>query len=225
MSEKNVNYIHEVNDMKKTDIILLSGLIGAIIFSNFASFKSTLSGLEKGVLRMHILANSDSEEDQQLKLKVRDRLLECSDDLFGGCDTLDKMKKTAAEKIDDINAVVYDVIKENGFDYGFHTEIANMNFDERVYGDITMPAGNYDALRITLGEAKGHNWWCVMYPPLCIPAAEDVTSDEKSAEEHFTKDELDIMKNPENYRVKFKCVEVFNNIKKKIDKIQFKHDS
>lgn len=205
--------------MKKTDIILLSGLIGAIIFSNLSGFEASLSGLEHEVLRMHILANSDSEQDQQLKIKVRDRLLENSEELFGGCDTLDEMKEAAAEKMQDINGIVNTVIAENGFDYKAETNLVNMEFDPRVYGDITMPAGSYDALRITIGEAKGHNWWCVMYPPLCIPAAEEVSSDSNAAEEFFSEDELDIMKNPENYKVKFKCVELFRNIKKKISGI------
>lgn len=205
--------------MKKTDIILLSGLIGAIIFSNFAAFESTLSGLENGVLRMHILANSDSDEDQRLKLKVRDRLLENSEEIFGGCDTLEEMESAAAEKLDAINDIALDVIHENGFDYGVQTRLVNMEFDERVYGDITMPAGNYEALRITIGDANGRNWWCVMYPPLCIPAAENVEADSSAAEAYFSSDELDIMENPEDYKVKFKCVEIFKGLRKKISGI------
>lgn len=205
--------------MKKTDIILLGGLIGAIIFSNFAQFDATLSGLENEVLRMHILANSDSEEDQQLKIKVRDSLLEHSEEIFGGCGSLEEMKSTAEEKLDYINDIVLEVIDENGFDYGAHSSLVNMEFDDRVYGDLTMPAGDYDALRITIGEAQGHNWWCVMYPPLCIPAAETVDADADTAGDYFSRDELDLMENPDDYQVKFKCAEVFKGLKKKISKI------
>lgn len=205
--------------MKKTDIILLGGLIGAIVFSNFASFGRTLSNIEKDVLRMHILANSDSDEDQQLKLKVRDKLLENSQEIFGECSTLEEMESMAAQKLDVINDIALSVIEENGFEYGVQTNLVNMDFDERVYGDITMPAGNYEAVRITLGEAKGHNWWCVMYPPLCIPVAEEISADKNAAEAHFTPEELDIMENPEDYKVKFKCVEIFKGLKKKISGI------
>lgn len=205
--------------MKKTDIILIGGLIGAILFSNIAQFQSTLSGLENEVLRMHILANSDSEEDQQLKIKVRDSLLEHSEEIFGECSTLEEMKDTAGENLDYINDIVLEVIDENGFDYSAQSSLVNMEFDDRVYGGLTMPAGNYDALRITIGEAQGHNWWCVMYPPLCIPAAETVSADTDTAEDYFTKEELDVMENPENYQVKFKCAEVFKGIKKKISEI------
>lgn len=202
--------------MKKTDIILLGGLIGAIIFTNFAEFETTLSGLENEVLRMHILANSDSEEDQQLKIKVRDELLEHSEEIFGGCSSLDEMKNTAVKKLDYINDIVLEVIDENGFDYGAQSSLVNMEFDDRVYGDLTMPAGNYDALRITIGEAQGHNWWCVMYPPLCIPAAETVSADSDTAGDYFSREELDLMEHPEDYQLKFRCAEVFKGLKKKI---------
>ncbi|MGN0614358.1 MAG: stage II sporulation protein R [Porcipelethomonas sp.] len=202
--------------MKKTDIILLTGLIGSIAFTNFADFGSTLYSIENDVLRMHILANSDSEEDQQLKLSVRDKLLEKSGEIFGGCETLEEMKQCAQEKKEEINSIALDVIHQNGYDYTVDTQVVNMEFDAREYGDITMPAGNYDALRVTIGEAEGHNWWCVMYPPLCLPAAESVEADEKTAEEYFSSKQLDVMENPEDYKVKFRCAEWFASLKKAI---------
>lgn len=212
------NLFNEVTDMKKTDVILLTGLIGSIVFSNFAGFEKKLDNIEHEVLRMHILANSDTEYDQNLKLRVRDKLLENSDEIFSGCENLEEMKIRANEKLDDINDIVLDVIHANGYDYAASTQLVNMEFDTREYGDITMPAGKYDALRITIGEAQGHNWWCVMYPPLCIPAAEKVESDEQAAEDYFEAEELDIMKNPEKYEVRFKCVELFRELKEKLKK-------
>ena len=204
--------------MKKTDIILLTGLIGSIIFSNFAGFEKKLDKIEHEVLRMHILANSDTEYDQNLKLKVRDKLLENSDEIFGGCENLEEMKIRANEKLDEINDIVLDVIHANGYNYTVQAQLVNMEFDAREYGDITMPAGKYDALRVTIGEAEGHNWWCVMYPPLCIPAAEKVESDEQAAEDYFEAEELDIMKNPDKYEVRFKCVELFRGLREKLSK-------
>lgn len=199
--------------MKKTDIILLAGLIGSILFTNFADFGKTLYSIENEVLRMHILANSDTEEDQMLKLCVRDRLLEKSDEIFEGCETLEEMKKCAEENEEKINSIALDVIHEKGYDYTVNTEVVNMEFNNRVYGDITMPAGTYDALRVTIGEAKGKNWWCVMYPPLCLPAAEEVTSDKDTADDYFDPKQMDMMENPQDYQVKFKCVEWFRKIK------------
>ncbi|MDE6103498.1 MAG: stage II sporulation protein R, partial [Oscillospiraceae bacterium] len=125
--------------MKKTDVILFTGLIGSIIFSNFAGFEKNLDNIEHEVLRMHILANSDTEYDQNLKLKVRDRLLENSDVIFGGCGSLEEMKSRANEKLGEINDIVLEVIHENGYNYTAQTQLVNMEFDTREYGDITMP--------------------------------------------------------------------------------------
>ncbi|MGN0622279.1 MAG: stage II sporulation protein R [Porcipelethomonas sp.] len=202
--------------MKKFDIVIIAGFIGALIFSDFTGVSRTLDSLQNDVLRMHILANSDSREDQELKLKVRDRLLECSEKIFGGADSLEEMKEKAKEKLDDINELVGQVIHENGYDYKSETMLVNMEFDEREYGEITMPAGNYDALRVTIGEAGGHNWWCVMYPPLCIPAAEKAEGDTDAAEKYFDSDQVDMMENPDDYEIRFKCIEVFRKIKDKL---------
>lgn len=215
MSAVYVKIIHEVIDMKKFDIVLLAGFLGALVFSDLSGVNRTLERLQSGVLRMHILANSDSKEDQELKLKVRDRLLECSEEIFGGAENLEEMKAKAEDKLGSINEIVEEVIRENGFDYGAETKLVNMEFGVREYGDITMPAGDYDALRITIGEAEGHNWWCVMYPPLCLPAAEEAEGDISAAEKYFDGDEADMMENPEDYEIRFKCIDIFKKIKSK----------
>ena len=198
--------------MKKTDIILLLGMAGAIAFTNISSVGRTLYSLENDVLRLHILANSDSREDQQLKLAVRDKLLESSEKLFGGCETLADMKERAQQKRSEINDIALSVIHEKGFDYTVKNSVINMGFNDRTYGDLTMPAGQYDALRVEIGSAQGHNWWCVMYPPLCLPAAEDVSADKKKAEEYFNKDQLDIMENHDNYKVRLWCADFFDKL-------------
>jgi stage II sporulation protein R len=204
--------------MKKFDLIILAGFISALVFSDVSAAVRTRDNIQSDVLRMHILANSDSNEDQQLKLKVRDKLLECSADIFEGASSLEEMKEKAEEKLEYINGIVEQVISENGFSYGSEAEVVNMEFDAREYGEITMPAGTYDALRITLGEANGHNWWCVMYPPLCIPAAEKAEVDKQEAEDYFSSEEMDMLENPENYEIKFKCAEIFEKIKNKMKK-------
>ena len=205
--------------MKKLDAVFLIGIIGAVVFSNFSGVTGTVSKLEKDVLRMHILANSDSVEDQSVKLKVRDKLLECSEEIFGENFSLEDMKKNAGEKLEAINKIAEEVLSENGFSYGSNAEFVNMEFDARKYGELTMPAGNYDAVRITLGEAKGHNWWCVMYPPLCIPAAQEAVSDEERAEEYFDGSEMDMLENPGDYEIRFRCVDIYKSFKEKIKKI------
>lgn len=214
--------------MRKLELALLTGLIAAVIISNvsgFESFKKSYDKLQNGVLRMHILANSDSEEDQKLKLKVRDRLLEYSEDIFGDETDIEDVKHNVSRNLNKIKEIAEKVIEENGFSYDVNCKLVNMEFDERVYDDITMPAGTYDALRVTIGNAEGKNWWCVMYPPLCVPAVSDKNIEEdktvsasKNSEDMFDDGEYDMLTNPEKYEVKFKILEVYKSLKKKIQK-------
>ncbi|MCM1132959.1 MAG: stage II sporulation protein R [Ruminococcus flavefaciens] len=188
--------------MKKS-VIFGIGLIMSILITNSVAVirdGRRLDGLRESVLRLHILAESDSEYDQNLKLKVRDAILESS--ILAGADSLESAEQTAQNNLDKIVETAENVLRENGCNLPVSAEIADVEFDERVYGDITMPAGKYRALRVEIGSAQGKNWWCVMYPPLCIPAVCDVEED-KSAEELFSDSELDIMYHPKKYEVRF----------------------
>lgn len=194
-------------------LILTAGFILTIIISNSVGFIKDgrkLDQLRESVLRLHILADSDSEEDQRLKLCVRDALLERSGELFGEADDLESAEEAALEALPEIVDIAEDTLRAQGCDSPVRAYLADMEFDERVYGNITMPAGKYRALCIEIGEAKGHNWWCVMYPPLCIPAAEEVESrDEK---EYFDEKELDIVYRPKKYRIKFAIWDKFKKL-------------
>ena len=181
-------------------------------------FQAECEQISEEVFRLHILANSDSAEDQALKLKVRDALLEYTDMLFDKAADSDEAENIARENLKTLQTVAQNVVYENGYDYKVNAQVVKMYFNTRYYDNYTMPAGIYDALRITVGDGKGHNWWCVMYPPLCIPAAEKVESDEQAAEDYFEAEELDIMKNPDKYEVRFKCVELFRGLKEKLSK-------
>lgn len=189
---------------KRNTLLVLAGLILTIMISNSVSFIRDGRGLDqlrKSVLRLHILANSDSEEDQRLKLCVRDALLEHSDELFGSSENLEEAESAVQEAMPEIISIAEETLREQGCHSKVTAKLADVTFDERVYENITMPAGKYRALRIEIGEAKGHNWWCVMYPPLCLPAAEDVECrDEKK---YFDDEELDIVYHPKKYRVRF----------------------
>lgn len=188
----------------KKNIILFGGLVLAVIISNIGSFISdgqALDELRGSVLRLHILAESDSEYDQNLKIKVRDRLLES--DIFSGAESLEEAEKLAEDRLPEIIDIAERTLRENGCYVPVTAELTDMDFDERVYGNITMPSGNYRALRIKIGSAKGHNWWCVMYPPLCIPSACEVEENEDAEEVFFTEKEIDIMNRPEKYKVRF----------------------
>ncbi len=197
----------EVIYMKKLQTAMALGLIFAIAFGNFASFREHLNDLHSDVLRLHILANSDSEEDQELKLLVRDELLRCSEELFNGCETLDEMKERAVEERETIRLLAQHILEENGCHDTVTVQLVQMDFDERQYEELTMPAGAYDALRILIGKGEGHNWWCVMYPPLCLPAA--------SEEQWFDDETTAILRQPEQFEVKFKCVEWLDKLENK----------
>lgn len=188
--------------------VMAAGMVLTIIISNIGSLVRDgreLDELRNSVLRLHILADSDSKSDQQLKLMVRDALLERSEEIFGDADSLEAAEANAQEKLGLIEKIAEAALRENGCTDKVSAEVTDMYFDERVYGDITMPAGDYKALRVTIGSAQGRNWWCVMYPPLCLPAAceEDVSDDKETEEEFFDDSQRDILCNPEKYEIRF----------------------
>ncbi len=190
--------------MKFRKTVLAAGLVLTIIISDTCSFirdGRKLEELRNNVIRLHILADSDSVYDQEMKLKVRDALLDA--DIFDDYENIEEAEEKLRKSIPEIISVSEKTLRKNGCFDEVTAEIEDTFFDERVYGDITMPEGNYRALRVKIGSAKGHNWWCVMYPPLCIPAACNVESDNDKAEELFDEKENDILFHPKKYRVRF----------------------
>lgn len=159
--------------MKKT-LLALSIVIAtviSIVLGNLTAFAKECRIVRENTLRLHIIAASDSEFDQELKLKIRDRIL--AEGLFLETDDIDEALRTAMKNLDEIEAVAREVISEAGADYSVSAEIETMFFEVREYGDVVMPAGRYKALRIVVGSGEGKNWWCVLFPPLCVnPASE-----------------------------------------------------
>ena len=184
---------------------LCCGLCIACLLS-MVGFCGACEDIESEVLRLHILANSDSEEDQTLKLKVRDGLLAYSETLFQNAATKAEAETIAKENLAQIQSEAEKIIRENGYDYGVQVYIKNMSFNTRGYGDVTVPAGNYDAIRVVIGAGEGHNWWCVMFPPLCLPSA---TGTELNT---VLNDEEQKIVTDEHYTFKFKIVEIFESI-------------
>jgi len=207
-----VHAMVEVIIMKKFELAVVLGLMAAIFCGNMAEFAGHVSGLEDSVLRLHILANSDSEEDQMLKLKVRDALLAESDALFAGCNSPEDIRARAVEVQESVRLLAQAVVEEHGSDAQVRVQLVEMDFDARQYEEITMPAGTYDALRILIGEGAGKNWWCVMYPPLCIPAGAEVTADTDNTALFFDPETLSILEDAPRYAVKFRCLEVWEEM-------------
>lgn len=200
------------NTRKNIELGILIGLICAIALS-FARFEVRCDELRKNVLRLHIIANSDESEDQNLKLRVRDEILKNSTDVFKNCNTTEEAIITAGDNIEKISEIANKVIKENGFDYEASVSVGDTYFDTRVYDDFTLPAGTYKSLIVNLGEGKGKNWWCVVFPCVCVPSATDASlSDSVSPEAAQTAE------NASKYEIRFKSVEIYEQIKKLFSK-------
>ncbi len=184
--------------------IVLVGLIFTMGNAALRRAVTASSEIRSDTLRLHIIANSDSDFDQELKLKVRDRVLEFTGDLFAEVSGKTEAEDLARYSSDDIKAVAEEVIAENGADYPVQVEVVEMWFETRSYDGFTLPAGDYDAVRIIIGEGEGHNWWCVMYPQLCVPGAKDALQKygENAA---FVKGD--------GYEIRFAVVEWFEKLK------------
>lgn len=193
---------------KGIEFAVFFGLLCAVTLS-MAHFSAACDDLRTNVLRMHIIANSDSEDDQRLKLMVRDRILEESGDVFKGSTDLDSAIISASNSISEFEEIANKVIKENGFDYTADAEIGDSYFENRVYDDFTLPAGTYKSLIVRLGKAEGKNWWCVVFPSVCVPAAgKGELSDSTSRES------ASIAEQPQKYIMQFKAVEIYEDFKK-----------
>lgn len=202
-----------MSKFKYIEKALLIGFVIAVIFSftSFTAFAEQCEQIPNEIFRLHVLANSDSEEDQALKLKVRDRLLTETGELFNGCTTKKEAMNAAKANIDRLEQIAQDEINKQGYDYGVRVEVENVFFNNRQYDDITMPAGNYDALRVLIGDGAGKNWWCVLFPAMCLPAAEK--RDGMPELEDVLSDEQMNAVEGNQYEVKFKTVEIYETVK------------
>ncbi len=184
----------------------LTGFIISVLFS-MVGFSNVCEELEEDVLRVHILANSDSEEDQNLKLQVRDEFLIYTEKYLNNLDNKETAISVILENKYNICNYLENFVLEQGYNYKINLIYTNMYFETRTYqrnsNTVTLPAGYYDTIRITIGEGSGKNWWCVMFPQLCLPSAENLIN----AQDILTEKETDVIQNQVEY--KFKIVELF----------------
>ena len=180
----------------------------SVIFS-FLPFQAQCRDIADSTFRLHILANSDSGEDQELKLKVRDRVLSYTETLFQSAPDKEASMTEVGDHLSEIAQVACAEVRANGFDYPVRAEITHMYFTTRRYGDYTLPAGMYDALRISIGKAEGHNWWCVMYPSLCLSSASERESRAKQA---YSEEEYRAVTDS-SIQYKFKLAEWFEELR------------
>ena len=190
---------------KQKTVSLLICLLLSIVIGSVGTFADRCEEVRENTLRLHILANSDEEEDQALKLFVRDRILSESERLFAGGSTVQEAAAITEAHLSEIEAIAKDELKRQGSNQSVKAEFVRMYFTTRHYDGFTLPAGMYDALRITLGEGEGHNWWCVIFPPLCLGASAESL-------EVFG-DAADLVSDEGGYEVRFKIVEWIEGIK------------
>lgn len=191
----------------KRFIIIISLLILFIIISAI-SYASTVSeNIADSVFRLHVIANSDSEEDQNLKYIVRDTLLKYMNTLTSDITSKDSAIELAKLHEDDFYAIAKKTIEDNGYDYDVKIKIGNSYFPTKYYGDISLPAGFYDCLKVEIGNASGQNWWCVMFPPLCfVDMSTGIVPDEskQTIKETLADEEFAIISTSDNKNINFK---------------------
>ena len=159
-------------------------------------------------LRLHILAPSDSAEDQAVKLKIRDLVLEKYGERLSRCENISAAEGCVGELLTEIEESVCGWLSELGYGYGAEVTLGEEWYDTREYEGFTLPKGTYTSLRIILGKGEGKNWWCVMYPPLCLEAStEPAPADDALL--GYTKEETRLI-NSGKYNVKFKLLEIFS---------------
>lgn len=188
---------------RRIDAALGGGLLIAMLLCPLAGFGQQCAGVRDEVLRLHILANSDSPEDQALKLRVRDAVLEETGSLFSAAGTREEALEQARANLPAIVETARQALRAQGCQLPVEAEITRMYFNTRQYGEQTLPAGEYDAVRLTIGEAQGQNWWCVMFPPLCLPAA----LPEEDGESGQALQDIRALNEEPHYRLAFASVE------------------
>ena len=211
---------------KKLNFIFILTILVFIYIAllSFNYSKAISSNLSDSVFRLHIIANSDSSADQELKLKVRDNIINYMNTLTSSSSDKKDVISIVNNHLDSFKEIALNTIKENGYNYDVNIEIGNFHFPTKSYGDISFPAGNYDALKIEIGDAIGQNWWCVLFPPLCfVNSSTGVVPDDSknTLKENINSESYEIISegnnsndNTSDIKIKFKIIEFFNNFTK-----------
>ena len=210
-------FLNLFKNPKLKAIIILSVLLFLYTTICAISYAENVStDIAESVFRLHILANSDSKEDQELKIKVRNFLLDYMNSLCSNCKSKEEAITLVEQNKENFREIALNTVKENGYNYDVKINIGNFQFPTKNYGDISLPAGFYDALRVEIGEAKGQNWWCVMFPPLCfVDISSGIVPDEskKLMEDNLSEEEFALVSDSSNAEIqfKFKILEFFTN--------------
>ncbi|MGI5953917.1 stage II sporulation protein R [Dysosmobacter sp.] len=195
--------------LKRVEIVLM--VAAALVLMSGALALQTQDQLADKVVRLHVLANSDSEEDQALKLRVRDRVLERATELLEQSADRQEAEALLRGNLLELENLAAEEIAAAGYDYPVTAELTDTTFPTREYDGFTLPAGEYLALRIVIGEGAGQNWWCVVFPPLCTTASADVPASALAA--GLTQEDVNLITEEPGYVLKFKTVELWEQLR------------
>lgn len=201
-------FLNEIKNSKIGITIILSLLLFLYTIICAISYVSAVStDISDSVFRLHVIANSNSDEDQALKYKVRDNLLNYMNNICKDCSSKEEAIRIVSEHQEEFKQVALETIKNEGYSYDVRIEIGNFEFPTKQYGDISLPAGFYDALKVEIGKAEGRNWWCVMFPSLCFVDISSGIVPEESKEDLqnvLSDEEYAIISDNSNSGIKFK---------------------
>ncbi|MCI8687613.1 MAG: stage II sporulation protein R [Lawsonibacter sp.] len=196
--------------LKTWELALMFGILVAAAAASWLGQEQR--ELADSVIRLHVIANSDSEADQALKLAVRDRVLEQAEGLYPQEATLAEAQAALEGQLNALAAAGREVVEERGYDYPVAAQLTDCWFPTKEYEGFALPAGNYTALRVTIGEGRGQNWWCVAFPPLCLGAASE-TVDQAAQAGLFTPGQAALVtQDGEGYVLKFKAMELLGEL-------------
>ena len=179
------------------------------LFSAISYVNAVSSDIADGVFRLHVIANSDTSVDQNLKLRLRDYILQEGKDIFNGSVNVENAVKKMEPVLPELEKSAKAFVNRAGFDYDVKISLSNEYFTTRTYETVTLPAGKYLALRVVIGSGEGHNWWCVMFPPMCVPAADK----KDEIENVFSEKEIKLVESKPKYEPRFKVVEIYEQLK------------
>ena len=201
--------------LKRWEIALLLGIAVTVLLTSWAGYRET--ELATRVVRLHVLANSDLEEDQNLKLEVRDSVLTLAEGYLANCTSIPQAKNVLEAHLQELADAGAETVSREGYSYPVSVTLETTYFPTKEYDGFALPAGEYLALRVLIGEAAGQNWWCVVFPPLCTAAASDVPT--VALDAGLTDQEVALITEAdEGYILKFKSVELWQTLKAKLSK-------
>lgn len=215
----------------KRIILIITMLLGVSLFDGCTSVDKEIKKISNNknqelvltydeakdsIIRFHVIANSDSEEDQNLKLKVKNEVIEYLYDKLDKSESLEESRQIIKDNMEDVKKIASQVINNSNYSYDVKVELGRENFPDKAYGNIVLPQGNYEAFRVIIGQGEGKNWWCVMFPPLCFVDESKAQVQYEETEEKLKHqiNDKDISEENNNTKIKFKVVEVIKDLLK-----------